>query len=279
MSKNFLFFIFFLISCHFVPQDIKIEPDEETKQASLINHLSNSTVVLLAVNDEHKLMSSCAGVFVAPQKILTAKHCLEPYLPYTKDDSSLKELEELLKIMTLTPEEKLHFKQIEIFKKDWSDGVIKDIKIPIKLFKQLKEASDNDELNPYTASVIDMDPKNDLALLSLDNHVDHEHVSLPKTDVFLGQQIHVIGHPAALEYTYHQGFISGSRYQMFENNMMHYIQVSSPVFNGNSGGGAFDKKGNLIGICSIFLNGVPQVSYFVHTNEIKEFISKHVSTN
>ncbi len=279
MSKNFLFFIFFLISCHFVPQDIKIEPDEETSHASLINHLSQSTVVLLAINDEAKLMSSCAGVFVAPQKILTAKHCLEPYLPYVKDDSSLKELEELLKIVTLTPEDQMIFKKIEIFKKDWGDEALTDIKIPIKLFNQLNETASNDTLNPYIASVIDTDPKNDLALLNLDNHVNHEYVSLPKTDVFLGQQIHVIGHPAALEYTYHQGFISGSRYQMFDNNMLHYIQISSPIFNGNSGGGAFDKKGNLIGICSVFLNGVPEVSYFVHTNEIKEFVSKHVSAN
>jgi V8-like Glu-specific endopeptidase len=279
MSKNFIFLIFFLISCHFRPQDTDIEPDEETKQASLINHLSNSTVVLLSVDDEGKLMSSCAGVFVAPQKILTAKHCLEPYLPYVKDDSSLKELEELLKVVTLSPEDQMIFKKIEIFKKDWSNKALTDIKIPVKLFNQTNEGSNNDTLNPYVASVIDTDPKNDLALLSLDNEVKHDYVSLPKNDVFLGQQIHVIGHPAALEYTYHQGFISGSRYQMFENNMLHYIQISSPVFNGNSGGGAFDKKGNLIGICSIFLNGVPEVSYFVHTNEIKEFISKHISAN
>lgn len=270
---NFVLICLFLISCHY-SEEVNFAL-EEKNQESLIKHLSNSTAVLLIPGDDSKFIGSCAGVFVAPQRILTAKHCLEPYLPYKKVDISSTDASELLKILILIDQQAPELEKLEMFQKDWSK--IDSIQVPIKLYSQLNDSFyENQNPSPYRAVLIATDSNNDLALLKVTNPIKHEYVTIANKNIFLGQKIHVIGHPASLEYTYHQGFVSGERFRLFEEKMQHYLQVSSAIFNGNSGGGAFDAQGNLLGICSIYLKEVPQISYFVHINEIKKFIEPHI---
>lgn len=275
MSKflNFVLISLFLISCHY-RQEANFALEDQA-QESLVKHLSNSTAVLLVPGDESKLIGSCAGVFVAPQKILTAKHCLEPYLPYKKVDISTTDASELLKILVLIDQQHKDLEKLDIFQKDWSK--VNEIKVPIKLYNQLNENFyENQTPEPYFANVLALDSNNDLALITVINNVNHEYVSISENNIFLGQKTHVIGHPASLEYTYHQGFVSGERFKPFENKIQHYLQISSPIFNGNSGGGVFDNSGNLLGICSVFLRDAPQISYFVHVNEIRKFVKPYL---
>lgn len=275
MSKflNFILTSLFLISCHY-SQETSFAI-EERAQESLIRHVSNSTAVLLIPGEDSKFIGSCAGVFVAPQKILTAKHCLEPYLPYKKVDISSTDASELLKLLILIDKQAPDLEKLEMFQKDW--GELDSIKVPIKLYNQLNENFyENQNPSPHYADFVAADVDNDLALLHVPSVTNNEYVQLSQKNVFLGQKIHIIGHPASLEYTYHQGFISGERFKPFEEKIQHYLQISSPIFNGNSGGGAFDSEGNLLGICSIYLREVPQIAYFVHTEEIKRFINKNL---
>jgi S1-C subfamily serine protease len=52
------------------------------------------------------------------------------------------------------------------------------------------------------------------------------------------------------------------------------IQVSAPIWMGNSGGGAFDEKGRLVGLCTRMLAYVPNVGFFVPATVIKKFIKE-----
>jgi S1-C subfamily serine protease len=55
------------------------------------------------------------------------------------------------------------------------------------------------------------------------------------------------------------------------------IQISAPVWLGNSGGGAFDEDGRLIGICSWISKNGPQLTFFVHRDAINKFIVDNVT--
>jgi S1-C subfamily serine protease len=50
-----------------------------------------------------------------------------------------------------------------------------------------------------------------------------------------------------------------------------WMQVSAPIWYGNSGGGAFDAEGSLVGIAS-FKALAPNVAFYVHLETIREFL-------
>jgi S1-C subfamily serine protease len=68
------------------------------------------------------------------------------------------------------------------------------------------------------------------------------------TDLNPGERVFVIGNPKpgkqALTWSLTDGIISALR----SENSVDKIQISAPIFHGNSGGALFDEYGNLIGI-------------------------------
>ena len=60
----------------------------------------------------------------------------------------------------------------------------------------------------------------------------------------IGETVYTLGNPKGLEKTFSDGMISGKRF--FEGQPL--IQVTAPMTYGSSGGGLFDKHGQLIGI-------------------------------
>jgi len=65
----------------------------------------------------------------------------------------------------------------------------------------------------------------------------------------VAEEVYTIGSPSGLEATLGQGVISGLR--KLERRRL--LQTSAPISPGSSGGGLFDKSGNLIGITSFRL--------------------------
>jgi TPR repeat protein len=68
----------------------------------------------------------------------------------------------------------------------------------------------------------------------------------------IGETVYAIGSPAGLENSISQGIISGKR----RVKGQWWIQTTAAISPGSSGGGLFDKKGNLIGITTFKSSGV-----------------------
>ena len=69
-----------------------------------------------------------------------------------------------------------------------------------------------------------------------------------------------------LSNTFAEGNISGLR--RFDNTNL--IQTSAPISPGSSGGGLFDKPGNLIGITSFMIKGGNNLNFAVGVGEFWE---------
>jgi S1-C subfamily serine protease len=89
----------------------------------------------------------------------------------------------------------------------------------------------------------------------------------------IGAKVHIVGHTARVEFTYFSGSVSGFRIEENPDRSKQYlVHITAPIYMGNSGGGAFDENGNLIGICSFFRKNVPNMSFFVEVKTINKFV-------
>lgn len=125
------------------------------------------------------------------------------------------------------------------------------------------------------ALLLKKDREHDLALLtSIDDPGPHKYVSISER-LDIGDKVNVIGHPGEHPYSYLDGTVSAKRY--IENpfdTKTGLIQIAAPIWHGYSGGGAFDKNGNLVGICSFISSATPMTGFFVDVDEINRFIGR-----
>ena len=130
-----------------------------------------------------------------------------------------------------------------------------------------------------TASVLKIDKKIDLALLTTyTDGIDHPIAILSSDVISTGDQVHVLGHPVSYAWSYTKGYVAAIRPDVPGPGDMGKIekilQVSAPIGLGNSGGGAFDSQGKLIGICSWISKMGPNLSFFIHRDVIEKFLKE-----
>ncbi|MDK2777295.1 MAG: trypsin-like peptidase domain-containing protein [Pseudomonadota bacterium] len=96
------------------------------------------------------------------------------------------------------------------------------------------------------ATVLYKDKVRDLALLKTDSRNFSQPISAINPEVFTGESVYIIGTPLTeeLDHTVTRGIISGIRMQ----NSMKFIQTDAAVNPGNSGGPAFNEKGEIVAI-------------------------------
>jgi S1-C subfamily serine protease len=68
------------------------------------------------------------------------------------------------------------------------------------------------------------------------------------TELIVGSDVFTVGNPEHLDWTHTRGSISALRWQQRGPRQIHIIQTDAALNHGNSGGGLYDKSGNLIGI-------------------------------
>ena len=83
----------------------------------------------------------------------------------------------------------------------------------------------------------------------------------------------IVGHTTGLWWTYIEGDVSSSRTHVGKFSKL--LQISSPAWFGNSGGGAFNEDGKLVGISSWIYTKAPMVTFFVHGDVIRSFLVKN----
>jgi serine protease Do len=105
-----------------------------------------------------------------------------------------------------------------------------------------------DDGTEYTAKVIGTDDKTDLALLKIDADKKFTYVKFAEAPVRVGDWVVAVGNPFGLGGTVTAGIISANGRQIGAGPYDDFIQIDAAVNRGNSGGPAFNFKGEVIGV-------------------------------
>lgn len=137
------------------------------------------------------------------------------------------------------------------------------------------------DLESHKAFPVAKSKKFDLALLMTvpDETPDHNIVVMKEGSPVAGDPVDIIGHPIGYPWTYSTGYVSSVRGIMNgpAGSSASILQISAPVWMGNSGGGAFDTQGRLAGICSWVSKAGPHLSFFIHKDSINEFLEESLT--
>jgi serine protease Do len=105
-----------------------------------------------------------------------------------------------------------------------------------------------DDGKTWTAKVIGVDAKTDLALIKVDGKTDFAYASLDGELPRVGDWVVAVGNPYGLGGTVTAGIVSAEGRDIGAGPYDDYIQIDAPINKGNSGGPTFDTKGNVIGV-------------------------------
>jgi S1-C subfamily serine protease len=146
------------------------------------------------------------------------------------------------------------------------------------LFILLRDDWHPDWMTVHEVHVVLSDDIHDLAALRIVSDEEHPiaKVRLSSIGVTMGEELHLVGHPAGFLWTYSRAYVSQIR--PGSNNANDFavkaFQVDGPIWMGYSGSGAFDMNGNLVGIASWMRGDAPNMGFYLHADEIRRFASK-----
>jgi S1-C subfamily serine protease len=156
--------------------------------------------------------------------------------------------------------------------------VIAGYEVGIIFFKPTVGTEPSDQ-NAYGAKLIAQDPLADLALLKI---VKGPAGITPlklgdMSNVQVAEDIHIIGHPHGLFWSYSTGVISQVRdnykwtYEDGSKHSAKVLQMQTAINPGNSGGPVLDDGGNILGLVAMSEEG-QNLNYAIAVDEIKAFI-------
>jgi len=137
---------------------------------------------------------------------------------------------------------------------------------------------DFDNKKSHTSLVVAVHKETDLALLfaNPDDMPEHPIAQLAVTGPAVGDSIEIVGHTSGYPWTYCRGEVSSVRKDISRpiGFLEKALQISAPVWMGNSGGGAFDSSGKLVGVSSWVSTAGPHLAFFIHRDVIETFLKK-----
>ena len=129
----------------------------------------------------------------------------------------------------------------------------------------------------YDATVVGTDEKTDIAVVKINASGLTPAVFGDSSQIVVGQDVVVIGNPlGSLGGSVTKGIVSAlDRQVTIENQTMTLLQIDAAVNPGNSGGGAFDANGNLIGIVNAKSTGsnIDNLGFAIPVNTAKTVIN------
>jgi serine protease Do len=105
-----------------------------------------------------------------------------------------------------------------------------------------------DDGKTYSARVIGVDDRTDVALIKVDGHNDFPFVRLSDKSPRIGDWVLAVGNPFGLGGTVTAGIVSARGRDIGAGPYDDFIQIDAAVNKGNSGGPTFDMDGNVIGV-------------------------------
>lgn len=158
-------------------------------------------------------------------------------------------------------------------------GVIVDKKGLIITNRHIVDGSQNikvvtAENNNYTATVVDVDAKLDLAILQINNTTD-TFTAIKFADsnnLYVGDVVFALGNPFGIGQSASMGIVSAIGRAFNMENSEYLIQTDAAINPGNSGGALIDVDGKLVGLNSAIFSkteGFSGVGFAVPANAIK----------
>lgn len=205
----------------------------QTSRERLAGYVINATVAL--VDEEGRV--HCTGAMVDNGLALTAAHCV-------RDRDGLHEDSALVG-----------------FRED--------------------QRADRTFRNAYRFRVVSANDAQDIAVLQPPARLPpHGTLSVAVAAPHVGAPVMAVGHPLGLTYTVTTGIVSNpSRHdcqdifcELLGGEKQHWMQISAPLYFGNSGGPIVNRNGQLVGIAS-FLASTPHLSGVVHVDEIRRALA------
>lgn len=105
-----------------------------------------------------------------------------------------------------------------------------------------------DDGTEYEAKLIGADERSDLAVLKVDEERKFTYVGFAEESSRIGDWVVAVGNPFGLGGTVTAGIISAQGREIGSNRYDDFIQIDAAVNKGNSGGPAFNLKGEVIGV-------------------------------
>lgn len=227
-------------------------PITDFKDKNVISHLNKSVVALVKIvepdpfdeeddfDQDYALRTYCAGVWISDKVFITAKHCTN------------REFDPVFvgKLVTFKTND-----QTNEFIPPKSTGVI-----------------------PHVGAVIAFHDVYDLSAIAVEETISHEFVTLYTDDIFVGQNVHIVGHPQGLDYSYMSGEVAVPKRIMedFDDTGKDaaFVQIFAFIWKGNSGGGLFSFDGRLMGITSWMFTS-SRINFHIHRDNIIAFCKEN----
>lgn len=199
--------------------------------------LESETVALVATNKYGAVKIFCAATWIGDNKLLTAAHCAVVWGGAGQDPAYSTEREA-------------------------GDG-----------------EQDIDVTHPLR--VIAVDEVTDLAVLYAPRPTPHQSASVARFRPTPGEHVAIMGHPGRVGWSHMEGVVSAFRTQhgFIQDDGTEVfgpvMQVQAPIWGGNSGGGAFNSDGELVGVCSYGRSDIPDMGFFIALGPIQKFVLAH----
>jgi tetratricopeptide (TPR) repeat protein len=119
-----------------------------------------------------------------------------------------------------------------------------------------------------------IDSKNDLAVLSVAAEMTAKPLTLANVKPSPGDLVFAITNPEGLERTISQGVVSANR----ELEGRRFLQISTPISHGSSGGPIFNRDGHVVGVAVGMLADGQNLNFAVPVEQLKELLSRGPDT-
>jgi serine protease Do len=128
----------------------------------------------------------------------------------------------------------------------------------------------------YSAKVIGVDPRTDLALIKVEGG-SFPYVKLSDKSPRIGDWVLAVGNPFGLGGTVTAGIVSARGRDIGASAYDDFIQIDAPVNKGNSGGPTFDTEGNVIGVNTAIFSpsgGSVGIAFAIPADTVKSVVSQ-----
>jgi serine protease Do len=126
-----------------------------------------------------------------------------------------------------------------------------------------------------TGRVAAFSKASDLGLVQVDPpYVTHPFARVAEGEIHDGDDVAIVGHPSHHGWSFARGYVSASRpaEKNADGEPMPTLQIGAAFSRGNSGGGAFDSSGRLIGVASYVEGNTNGMGFFVHRDAVRAFL-------
>ena len=245
-------------------------------------HVLDMATVELVHTWDKETNGYCTGVWVAPKIVATANHCMNGMAKRLSQEEAVRQIAEARGLTVGQVLFQMKFGDLEWPEvMPYIDKMTMDVQMALYGDIEVTESPVLlEESKTIHGRVLALLPTHDLALVQVIGDIPGEHGIAPLAkEIVVGEPCHVVGGPDDFYWTHSDGIVAAWR-ETFpglvddsSTLMGPFIQISAAVYYGNSGGGVFNDKGELIGIVSFMAGRMPHSGFLIPASELKALMA------